>query len=153
MKAFVFLFAASLTLFACKGTEETVEETVAVSGDSVRTSSENDLNGTWELNYISGSRIAFEGLYPDRRPTISFDIAGKKVNGNTSCNNYSGSVSVTNHHISLSGPLMMTKMACPGEGEAAYTGMLQKVTKWEITDGNTLSLLLEGVIVLRYTRK
>ncbi len=31
------------------------------------------LPGTWELNYISGKRIAFEGLYPDKKPQISLN--------------------------------------------------------------------------------
>ncbi len=41
------------------------------------------LNGTWELNYISGRKITFEGLYPDKKPAISFDMSNKKFSGNT----------------------------------------------------------------------
>ena len=42
------------------------------------------LQGNWELNYISGKKIAFEGLYPDKRPQITFDVVKNQVNGNTS---------------------------------------------------------------------
>ncbi len=34
---------------------------------------------TWELDYISGPRIAFEGLYPDKKPQISFNNETNKV--------------------------------------------------------------------------
>ncbi|MEO5651068.1 MAG: META domain-containing protein, partial [Ginsengibacter sp.] len=39
------------------------------------------LNGTLELNYISGSQIAFEGLFPNKKPTIIFNLPGTEVNG------------------------------------------------------------------------
>ena len=32
------------------------------------------LDGTWELNYVAGPRIAFNGLYPNNKPTITFDL-------------------------------------------------------------------------------
>jgi len=40
------------------------------------------LEGTWELNYISGPRIAFDGLYPNKKPTINFDTKENRVSGN-----------------------------------------------------------------------
>src|SRR5690554_7428111 len=46
---------------------------------------ENDqhaLNGTWELDYISGPRIAFDGLFPNRKPEITFNLPEKKATGN-----------------------------------------------------------------------
>ena len=46
---------------------------------------ENDqhaLNGTWELDYISGARIAFDGLFPNRKPEITFNLPEKKATGN-----------------------------------------------------------------------
>lgn len=32
----------------------------------------------WELEYLSGPRIAFNGLYPDKKPTITFNATTKK---------------------------------------------------------------------------
>ena len=32
------------------------------------------LSGTWKLFYITGPRIAFEGLYPNKKPQIKIDI-------------------------------------------------------------------------------
>ena len=34
---------------------------------------------TSDLDYISGPRIAFEGLYPDKKPQISFNNETNKV--------------------------------------------------------------------------
>lgn len=39
---------------------------------------EQALSGTWELDYISGPRIAFQGLYPNEKPSITFDLSTKK---------------------------------------------------------------------------
>ena len=45
-------------------------------------SSANELYGTtWELEYISGPRIAFEGLFPEKKPQITFDQETQKVSG------------------------------------------------------------------------
>src|SRR5690606_27494349 len=39
------------------------------------------LEGTWELDYISGPRIAFAGLYPNKKPILTFDMAEGRVSG------------------------------------------------------------------------
>ena len=31
------------------------------------------LDGSWQLTYISGPRIAFDGLYPDKKPMLVID--------------------------------------------------------------------------------
>ena len=58
------------------------------------TNSPNSLQGEWVLTYISGPRIAFDGLYPGQKPVINFDIAGQKVFGKNSCNSYSGKLTI-----------------------------------------------------------
>ena len=69
--------ALFLSLFLAQCTEEAkksnTESTPPISTDknnsvdSVITSEIPKLAGTWELNYITGSRIAFEGLYPQKK--------------------------------------------------------------------------------------
>lgn len=59
---------------------------VLISCKCTKTSTVSKLDGTWELNYISGPRIAFDGLYPDKKPTIVFDSKENRVSGNSSCN-------------------------------------------------------------------
>ena len=45
---------------------------------------EATIEGTWQLNYITGPKIAFEGLFPNKKPTIAFNLAENKITGNNS---------------------------------------------------------------------
>ena len=110
------------------------------------------LEGAWELNYISGRRIAFEGLYPGRKPFIKFDLTSNRFSGNTSCNSFSGALHAENDQISFTEPFMMTKMACPGEGEQAFLDVLKTVDHYSI-EGNALTLIKDDVAVMRFERK
>lgn len=113
------------------------------------------LDGTWELNYISGPRIAFDGLYPNKKPTIVFDSKESRVSGNSSCNSYNGKLSVDGNKIDFTQPMMMTKMACmDGQGEQTYMSTLQKITSYDITDdGKTLNLISGDIALMRFTKK
>ena len=110
------------------------------------------LQGAWQLNYITGPRIAFEGLYPNEKPTITFNIAGKRVSGNTGCNSFSGTFDADGIKISFSEPLAITKIACPGEGESVFLQTLKKINTYDATEGYTLSLLTDGVASMRFTK-
>ena len=110
------------------------------------------LKGSWQLNYITGPRIAFEGLYPGQKPTITFDISEKKTKGNTSCNSFSGSFDADGTKINFIEPLVTTKMACQGEGEAVFLRTLLKINSYDVTEGYTLSLFTDGVASMRFTR-
>ncbi len=110
------------------------------------------LHGTWQLNYITGPRIAFDGLYPDKKPTITFDVPGKHISGNTSCNSFSGPFNTDGAKISFSEPLATTKMACPGEGESVFLRTLGKINTYDVTEGYTLSFFTDGVASMRFTK-
>jgi len=110
------------------------------------------LQGTWQLNYITGPRIAFEGLYPNRRPTLSFDAKRKKIAGNTGCNSFSGPLTAEGKKISFAEPMAMTKMACPGEGETVFLETLKKINGYDVTAGYTLTLLMGEVAMMRFTK-
>ena len=113
----------------------------------------SQLGGTWELNYISGPRIAFNGLYPGKKPTIKFDIAEKRVSGNTSCNSFSGQLVADDTTINFTNPFIMTKMACPGEGEATFVEMLKKASTYSITSDTTLNFMMGDIAIMRFTKK
>lgn len=115
-------------------------------------SNASKLRGTWQLNYITGPRIAFEGLYPGVKPTITFDVSGKRVSGNTSCNSFSGVFETDGTKIGFKEPLATTKMACPGEGESIFMRSLEKINSYDVTAGYTLSLLTDGVASMRFTK-
>ena len=114
-------------------------------------SKEQALNGTWELDYISGPRIAFDGLYPNKKPTITFDTANKKANGNSSCNNYNTSIKIEGGNLHF-GPVASTKMACQGSGESVYFKTLETITNYDIQD-NTLHLIMGDIAVMRFHKK
>ena len=112
------------------------------------------LAGTWELNYITGSRIAFEGLYPNKKPTITFDIPKNWVNGNTSCNSFSGKLNVMGNKIDFTGPLAMTKMMClDGKGENVFIETLQKVNTYTIGNDSTLNFKTDDIVTMRFVKK
>lgn len=112
---------------------------------------EQALNGTWELHYISGPRIAFDGLYPNKKPTITFDTAAKKANGNSSCNNYSTTIKVNGGNLNF-GAVASTKMGCKGNGESVYFKTLETITNYDIKD-NTLHLIMGDIVVMRFHKK
>ena len=125
--------------------------------DSAKSTSNTttSIEGTWELNYITGPKIAFEGLYPNKKPTIIFDIKENKVYGNNSCNQYFGTLKVDGNKINFKDAKMgMTMMACPGEGEKVYMNTLEKIDSYSISDdGKTLNFIMGDIAMMRFEKK
>lgn len=140
MKKIFILVAFSSILFSCK-----CKKIDAVS----------KLDGTWELNYITGPKITFDGLYPNKKPTISFNTKENQVSGNSSCNNYTGKLVIDGNKIDFTQPMAMTKMMClDGQGEQTYMSTLQKITSYDITDdGKTLNFISGDIAMMRFTKK
>jgi heat shock protein HslJ len=136
----------SLTLFC----------SVLISCNSVKTANGQQaaLQGAWELNYISGPRIAFSGLYPDNKPTITFNLKEDRVSGKNSCNSYSGTLNADESKINFKEPMMVTKMFCPGEGENVYMNTLQKIDSYSVSeDGKTLNFIMGDIVMMRFEKK
>lgn len=113
----------------------------------------SSLDGTWTLNYISGPRIAFEGLYPQKKPQLVFSTEDKRVSGNTSCNSFSGPLVIDGNKINFDQPMALTKMACPGEGESVFLETLKKVNTWTVSDGRTLTFIMGDIAIMRFSKK
>lgn len=113
------------------------------------------LDGTWELNYITGPRITFEGLYPNKKPTINFDLKENRVWGNASCNSYTGKLNVDGNKISFKDPMAMTRMMCTDiQGENVYMSTLQKIDSYSISkDGKTLNFIMGDIAMMRFEKK
>lgn len=114
------------------------------------------LDGTWELNYITGPRIIFDGLYPNKKPSITFNTKDNQVSGNNSCNTYTGKLVIEGNKIDFTLPMAVTKMMCLNgqQGEQTYMGTLQKITSYDITDnGKTLNLISGDIAMMRFTKK
>lgn len=113
------------------------------------------LEGTWQLNYITGPRIAFDGLYPDKKPTITFDLKENKVSGNNSCNQYFGALKVEGNTINFKDAKMgTTMMACmDNQGEMTYMKTLEKIDSYSISeDGKTLNFIIGDIAMMRFEK-
>lgn len=110
----------------------------------------DQLTGTWELEYISGPRIAFDGLYPSNKPTLSITADGK-LSGNSSCNRYTGSYTKNQNQLHF-GPIASTKMACAGNGESVYFKTLEKITAFSV-EQDKLTLIADDIALMRFHRK
>lgn len=119
-----------------------------LNGVSIET---DKLRGTWVLNYISGPRITFEGLYPGKKPLISFNFAERIIMGNNSCNGFSAKYVMSGDTIHFADGLQ-TMMHCEGVGEETFMNMLKKVNRFVHTD-STLTFLTDDVAVMRFGRK
>lgn len=142
MKKIVLLVAfIGMTLVSCTTTKTATKTT--------------SLEGTWELNYITGPRIAFDGLYPEKKPMIKFDLVANKITGNNSCNQYFGALLVDGNKINFKdAKIGMTMMACQGNGDTVYMDTLTKIESYTITDGGkTLNFLIGNVVMMRFTHQ
>lgn len=109
-------------------------------------------DATWELDYISGPRIAFAGLYPDKKPTIAFNIKEKQVSGNNGCNGYSAKYSAEGDAISFGEPGPTTMMFCQGGGDQVFLKTMSTVNKFNFDDEGKLQLLLSDVSMMRFKK-
>jgi heat shock protein HslJ len=87
------------------------------------------------LNYISGPRIAFEGLYPNKEPQLVFAIPKLEVGG-----------------INF-GDGRSTMMACEGIGEPTFLKTLKQVNGYAVSDENVPTLLVGDVAMMRFVKK
>lgn len=111
----------------------------------------NELEGTWEVDDVSGAKIDFDELYPNKKPIITFNFSDHKLTGNSSCNNFNTTFVINGNNIKFNDP-MATKMACPGEGEPFFFNTLKTVTRYSIS-GNTLNLITGDIAVMRLQKK
>lgn len=142
-KIFILVFLSSIlfscNIFKCK------------KNDAV-----SKLDGAWELNYITGPKIAFDGLYSYKKPIINFDTKENKVFGNNSCNSFTGKLAVAGSKIDFSQPMAVTKMMCVDgqQGEQIFMNTLQKITSYDITDdGKTLNFISGDIAMMRFIKK
>lgn len=121
-----------------------------IAAFTVSNAAPDELAGKWELNYITGRRISFQGLYPDRKPTITFKENSDEVSVFTGCN------ALTAEYTSKKGPLFdpgaMTLMSCPGEGEQAFLDQFKKVGRYTLKDG-TLTFYYKDVPAMKFVKQ
>jgi len=138
MKKSLYLLASMLTL-------------LFVSCASTNTNSKELFSSTWELEYMSGPRIAFDGLFPDKKPFIKFNEATSEVNGNASCNGYASKYTLNGSAISFEEPGPTTMMYC-GNGEGQFLNMIKKIDKFSIDKDHKLNLMIGDVPMMRFKK-
>nr|WP_294783298.1 META domain-containing protein [uncultured Flavobacterium sp.] len=107
---------------------------------------------TWELEYISGPRIAFEGLYPNKKPQITFDRKETKVYGNSGCNGYSAPYTLNGKSLTFGEPGPATMMFCEGGGEQQFLQQMKKITSYTIDIDGKLILNEGDVAMMRFKK-
>jgi heat shock protein HslJ len=120
-------------------------------GSMKYTNSNKLYTGTWELDYISGPGIAFQELFPDKKPQIGFNEATGVVSGNSSCNGYTALYTLDGNSISFGEPGPTTMMYC-GEGEKQFLNTMQKVNAYNIDAEGKLNLIMDDVPLLRFKK-
>jgi len=139
--SFTLAMALVLVLGACTATKK------ATAYDKMT-------GNSWQLEYITGVRIAFEGLYPEQKPQLSFNQKTQEVNGNTSCNPFSTNYTAKDpNFIKIEAPKAMTMRFCEGEGEKRFLDMLQKINKYDVTPDGKLVLLMDDIVAMRFIKK
>jgi len=138
------IFLVCCFLGACNSTKNTT--------GTVKTSS---LEGNWDLFFISEPAIAFDRLYPNQKPTLSFDLSNNRVNGYSGCNRFNGALKIDGNKLSFTEPMAMTRMAClDGNGETIFMETLNKITDYSLTNaGRTLNLNIGNVAMMKFTKQ
>ena len=122
----------------------------AACGGTKPTGTETLYGQTWELEYLSGPRIAFEGLFPDKKPQISFEKGISEAIGNSGCNGYRAPFELNGQQIQFGEPGPSTLMYC-GDGENHFRNIIRKVDGWRLTEEGKLELLLGDIPMMRFT--
>lgn len=112
---------------------------------------ENLYGPTWELEYLSGPRIAFEALFKEKKPQIVFDKTSMRAEGNDGCNGYSAPFTLNVRKISFGEPGPTTMMYC-GEGEQFFLQTIKKIETYKIDHEGKLHLMMDDVTMMRFKK-
>ena len=137
MKKLTFLFATILLITVSCTKKDTNEQLYGT---------------TWELEYISGPRIAFDGLFPNKKPQLTFDKETMKVMGNDGCNGYSAEFTLGKENAISFGEAGPTTMMYCGQGEQEFLKTIKKINKYSFDEEGKLNLLMDDVPMMRYKK-
>lgn len=126
--------------------------TVILSGCSTLKNTIPLSNETLELEYITGPKIAFEGLFPENKPQITFNTAKKEVSGTTGCNGFATKYTLDGQTINFDENFPMTMRYCDGGGEQVFLKMIKEVNHYYIDNEGKLFLNKGDIPMLRFKK-
>lgn len=138
MKNFTLLFACILALLLSGCTS--LKNNITLS------------NETWELEYITGPKIAFDGLFPENKPQITFNTAKNEVNGTTGCNGYATKYTLDGNTIKFDEHFPMTMRYCEGGGEQVFLRMIKEINHYYIDYDGKLFLNKGDIPMMRFKK-
>ena len=119
---------------------------------SSKNGTDTNLAGSWELSVFPTTDKTFEEVFGQRKPELMFDQSKNTVSGSTGCNRINGSYAVNNNAFSFGSNLAMTKMACPGYEESVFLDALNRINRYEISNGQ-LRFMHDSTLVMSFARK
>jgi heat shock protein HslJ len=112
------------------------------------------LAGTWVLDVVPYTKGTFDTLYPDNKPSLTFDLVQKTFTGHTSCNTINGALVADSKAISFNGDIAMTRMACIGDGESVFMENLKRINKYAVSaNGKELTLIQGDMALMQFHKK
>lgn len=135
----VVVLAFGIMTQSCKSSKESAKG--SASGVTI--------DGTWILQTFEGAPVA--NSFKGKVPSMTIDLATKRINGNGGCNRYFGTFTFENNVLSAP-KLGATLMACIDDNkEGAYLEMLAKSNDVTVTE-STLSLSNGGKVVAEFVK-
>ncbi len=107
---------------------------------------------TWELEYITGPKIAFDGLFPENKPQITFNTIKKEVSGTTGCNGFSTKYTLDGQTIKFDENFPTTLRYCEGGGEQVFLKMIKEVNHYFIDYEGKLFLNKGDIPMMRFKK-
>ena len=110
-----------------------------------------DPSGIWSVSYMKDQPgMETQSNWWDKA-FIEINTSEEKISGSSGCNQFFGSFKILNGSVAV-GPLASTKKYCMDVPEAEFFDALEGSNKYRI-EGNTLILLKDEVIYLKFERK
>ncbi len=107
---------------------------------------------TWELEYVTGPKIAFDGLFPENKPQITFNTSKKEVSGTTGCNGFSTKYTLDGQTIEFDENFPTTMRYCEGGGEQVFLKMIKEVNHYFINYEGKLFLNKGDIPMMRFKK-
>ena len=113
-------------------------------------SNQYDLDGDWQLTTIE--RQSAESISRGKAPFIKIDSKSSRISGSTGCNSFSAPLKLDGTVVDLKQAFMMTKMYCEGVDESRFMNTLERGTKFNFINENTLQLKSGDSLLMEFSR-